>query len=330
MDTFSMEEEVRDGYRVTAQMKKVWAVQMEMTKRVLDVCSKHGLRIWADGGTLIGCVRHGGYIPWDDDIDLIMPRADYNRLLEIGPSEFNKPFFFQSAFSERAPYLPPHIQVRKDGTTGVTFLQVEDYVARFHLGIFIDIFALDELPDDDGELDDFTEVLHDQKVRMNYWKRSRFATVTTAWCDSLHREMFGYRLTHTFRREWAKFQEIASRYAGTGRQRVANICLFDYKDIIHKKALLKEWYDETVMLPFEDFMLPAPKEYDKVLTTLYGDYMTPVMSPSLHGGFFALDPDHSYKDIMSKVKREQRRAQWNRLLTLLHIRKAVDAAPPEE
>ena len=80
------EEEIRCGYTVSAAMKRVWSIQLELLAVFQRVCREQGLRYFAAGGTLLGAVRHGGYIPWDDDIDLVMLRADYERFLK----EFNR------------------------------------------------------------------------------------------------------------------------------------------------------------------------------------------------------------------------------------------------
>lgn len=127
-----MNEEIRDGYVVSAEMKKVWDIQMRLMRKVLDVCRENDLNIWVDSGTLLGAVRHHGYIPWDDDIDLIMMRDDYERLQRIADQHFTPPYSFRQptptssirvamrkyATTERLPYF----QVRNDASSTRVFL----------------------------------------------------------------------------------------------------------------------------------------------------------------------------------------------------------------
>ena len=97
LDASFFKEEERCGYLVTEKRKKVWAVGLELWERFDEVCKKHGITYYAYYGTLLGAVRHQGFIPWDDDIDVIMFRDEYKRFQEIAPSEFTEPYFFQNA-----------------------------------------------------------------------------------------------------------------------------------------------------------------------------------------------------------------------------------------
>ena len=79
-------------------------IQLKIAAQVLDVCHRHGLRVWADWGTLLGAVREKGMIPWDDDIDLMMLREDYEQLIQLAGTEFRPPFFLQCVHTEQGYY----------------------------------------------------------------------------------------------------------------------------------------------------------------------------------------------------------------------------------
>ena len=81
-DSF-FEEEIRSGYTVSSEMKKIWAVELDLLNEFSKVCQKHQLKWFVHAGTLLGAIRHKGFIPWDDDIDVVMPRADYEKLCEL-------------------------------------------------------------------------------------------------------------------------------------------------------------------------------------------------------------------------------------------------------
>ena len=78
---FNLNEEIIDGHLVIEEDKKLWAVEMDLAEKLLNVCKKHDLKIWAEGGTLLGAVRHKGFIPWDNDMDFVMMRDDYEKLI---------------------------------------------------------------------------------------------------------------------------------------------------------------------------------------------------------------------------------------------------------
>lgn len=83
LDKSYFEDEVRDGFYVPSDIKHAWAAQLEVLKDVDEVCRKHNIQYFAEWGTLLGAVRHHGYIPWDDDMDICMKRQDYNRFCRL-------------------------------------------------------------------------------------------------------------------------------------------------------------------------------------------------------------------------------------------------------
>ena len=92
--------EIRDGFEITSMMKRAWAGQMEVLQTIREICERHNILWFADYGTLLGAVRHKGFIPWDDDIDVFMLRDDYNKLARIAPAEIQSPYFFQNVYTD--------------------------------------------------------------------------------------------------------------------------------------------------------------------------------------------------------------------------------------
>ena len=156
---------------VTDQMKEVRSIQLVLLKKLLEVCKRNNLRIWADSGTLIGTVREHGYIPWDDDIDMGMLRPDYDKLVEISQQEFTGRFFFQTAYSDKE-YPRGHAQLRMRNTTAIL---PNDVDKPFHMGIFIDIFVYDVVPSDAKELETLRQQVITQKEKLfSYCDKMRF------------------------------------------------------------------------------------------------------------------------------------------------------------
>lgn len=161
-----LDEEVRCGYTVSAEMKKLWAVELDLLAEFDRVCKKHGLTYFVEGGTLLGTIRHQGFIPWDDDVDLVMFREEYEKLLKIVDQEFQHPYFFQTPFTDPGLIMGGS-RLRNSETTLVS--DFENKRPYKNKGIFIDIFILDKVPES-------AKAIKFTKVFLNaYWRILRYA-----------------------------------------------------------------------------------------------------------------------------------------------------------
>jgi lipopolysaccharide cholinephosphotransferase len=123
--------------------RRIWAAEQEILDVIHQVCTEHGLRYSLAYGTLIGAVRHKGFIPWDDDIDIMMPREDYEKLLAVWDQSTPKGYILQNTRTD-PDFTQNFTKIRKDHTT---FLQGEEERAKqYHKGIFVDIFPGDRVP----------------------------------------------------------------------------------------------------------------------------------------------------------------------------------------
>lgn len=139
------EDEVRDGFYVSSMVKRSWAVQIEILEEVERICKKHNLQYFADGGTLLGAVRHGGFIPWDDDLDICMKRKDYETFAKVALEELPKDYImlnFEQSCKENYKYTNFIIRI----CNGRTIHLSKGSLDRFHGFPYIagiDIFSLD-------------------------------------------------------------------------------------------------------------------------------------------------------------------------------------------
>lgn len=118
-------------------------IMLDILKQVRTICEKHNIKYWIDAGTLLGCVREGGFIPWDDDLDIAMLREDYDKFKEIAQKELPEGYFFQTKETDQ-DYIHNFAKIRKEGTLLIE--TGEKYPEKYHQGIFIDIFPFDYYP----------------------------------------------------------------------------------------------------------------------------------------------------------------------------------------
>ena len=126
-------------------MKKVHKVQLEMALEVKRICQNNNIKYFIIAGTLLGSVRHGGFIPWDDDLDIGMLREDYDRFIKIAQKEIGEEYFLQT-WDTDSGFALPIAKIRKNGTK---FIEQNSSKSELHNGIYIDIFPFDNVPDSD-------------------------------------------------------------------------------------------------------------------------------------------------------------------------------------
>lgn len=293
-----LREENRDGYKVSSRMKKVWCVELDLLDKLMAICKKYNLRIYASGGTMLGAVRHQGIIPWDDDIDIMMFREDYDKLCDIAPTELSYPYFFQTEETDNGSYRG-HAQLRNSETTGILKHEM-DQKRLFNQGIFIDIFPLDNIPDDER-----TCRKHLRKIKW-IWLAHRVCLLSS--------KPFKFEWGKEFKRSVALLllntfipRRLATRKCDEYFHKTENLRR-RYNKFVTNKIVMSPFYEKRwtwersdfksfSLMPFEMINIPVPDEKEKMLDITYGNWRQFVVGNSMHGGVF-FDVDVPYTEYL--------------------------------
>ena len=290
MKKFNLKEEEICGYTVSKEMKQVWNIELDMLKKLSDVCKKNNINFFLDGGTLLGAIRHQGFIPWDDDIDVIMLREDYDKLLEIANDNFKFPYFFQTAYNDIG-YIRGHAQLRNSKTAGI--LPYEAKNVKFNQGIFIDIFVLDSIDDEPKKFKKrFKEMLKYKKVlrrMVNKYSNNKIKLLVKKILSVFYKLIY-----KDYLKVYKKLNEVAKKVENS-----EYVDALMYKDDTKEiKYLKRSWFSERIMVNFENLIMTIPKDYDKILTAYYGkNYMIPQNISSEHGKVI-FNTKKSYNEVL--------------------------------
>lgn len=271
-----------------ATLQEHQQVLFELLQVFDGICKKHRIRYQLFAGTALGAVRHQGFIPWDDDLDVVMLREDYERFMRVAEEDLDKDtYFLQEEFTKHWPMY--FSKLRKNGTTCL-----ERYIPRdpiSHQGVYIDIFPCDNLAE------------HPLVRKMQYYA----AKVVIA--KALDRR--GYLANSTVKKCFIAMCRLLPirpfrslvKCAGKGNSTHVHTFLgggSSYEKNIYPRI----WFLEEQELPFEKGRFPVSAHYDALLTAVYGDYKTPLpegeRNKKIHAEF--VDLEHPYTRYLEQQK----------------------------
>lgn len=262
-------------------LHRLWAVEKNIYCEFARICDKYDLRYFCAYGTTLGAIRHEGFIPWDDDMDMGMPRADYEKFLEVAPAELGEHYELLEA--RRTPgYVLPFAKLTRSDTT---FVEATDQNRTYHSGIFIDIFPFDLVWEDAAQR---------EKAEHKCWVLARLCVLSAYRKPKLPGGMAGWKrgvvlfgcgvihyalrlFGQTPKKLHERYVAAASAPAKAGaRGLYADFVLYRLEDNYGDADSIytEDSLFPAVQVPFEDITVAVPRDWDNYLKISFGDYMT--------------------------------------------------------
>ena len=292
--------EDRDGFHIRSMIKRSWAVQLEILHQIDTICKRHNLMYYAECGTLLGAVRHNGFIPWDDDLDIGMRRVDYTRFIHYAKTELPEGYFVTNVHSNTN-----HSQLIGRVLNSQSMSTNPEHLQKFHGFPYIagvDIFITDNIPKNKNEENLQLELLGAVNSLGLHWNDNSENKEDNNEISSQDPESIE-NISLEEKMELVKQIEELCRVKldpnASIRQQLLvlsdRICAMYWDDEPDEVSLLPdlarnrefrfpiECYSSTIDIPFENTTIPVPVGYDYILRKRYGEnYMTPIQCTSSH------------------------------------------------
>ena len=243
-------------------LRKVQLKELEILLEIKRICETNDINYCLCFGTLLGAVRHKGFIPWDDDIDIYMKREDYERFIEIASSQISEDFFVESSKSNPL-YTQSFCKVRANNTV---FKEKRLTNLKVHHGIWVDVFPLDNLQNLD-----FAVI--DKHVRkMAIWQTAVDYHAGILKLEKPRSKIFFGLLSKLYKSKLLIKKEKEMQWGNSK----TNEYVVDYNlaSSKYKKSIFpKEYFEDIIQIEFEGHKFSAPSKYDAILRQIYGDYM---------------------------------------------------------
>lgn len=269
-------------------LRKLQLVELDMLKEFIKVCEKLNLNYYLVGGTLIGCIRHKGFIPWDDDIDVAMPRYDYQIFLEKGQEYLPENLFIQTYKTDNE-YTHNFAKIRNSNTT---FIETTSKSHNINHGVYIDIFPLDNCSSLPflQKYNDFRKNLYNLQLEKYYYYESNLNKSFKGKIAKLISDFMYHKLNLKEIQE--KKEKLFTKY----NKKNTKFCINYSGAWGIKEIWSKEDFSEKLLLDFEDILVSVPKGYDRILKHVYGEYMKlPIKEKQItHHYTEHIDLDKSY------------------------------------
>lgn len=256
INSYSAETAFTDGRLRQAQLK-----MLAMLEIIDKICTRHGLNYWLDAGTLLGAIRHQGFIPWDDDMDISMPRASYEAFLRIAPSEIPEHMWLQTAASDPGYFnLATPLKIRDRNSRFIEKHEKgnEPYVQ----GIFIDVFVYDSMPADLKQRKHYKF----KAKKLSRLLGTKYTKVAIGHHNGLYKAIARFIPRSTLENSLQKIIHQAnssnSPFLGRGYNCIGSN-LVTHEDIYPLKRA-----------PFETGLFNIPNRAETLLTQQYTDYLT--------------------------------------------------------
>ncbi len=296
-------------------IKEIQSSLLKTYKAFLTFCEQHEIKFYAAYGTLLGAIRHHGFIPWDDDMDVFMLREDYNKLLSVRNLLIGTDYLLSDFSDGESPY-----PMAKFYDTNSTIWEYKQF--PHIIGSWIDIFIVDEYnPESESDSKLYDEYHH---VLWNYRKAMSVQSWGEIFSDFVHLNGFNGPIKLVKQLFYHPRRKSMLKKALQLTERVKNVKGTHFKPYtdIKRRVYDKKWFEHIQMVPFEDTVIPIPNGFDELLKDNYGDYMTPPPEEKRvahlnHFFFMDLTRKLSHKEIMQELSKRPKTKEPSMSISVL-------------
>lgn len=271
---------IADGY--SGKLAMLRRLLLDMLREFDRICRKYDIRYFLSGGSMLGAARHGGFIPWDDDVDVGMLREDFNRFKEIAPTELDPKYSYQS-FTNKNGY---HYFFDRITAKNTYFASRYSDTYEMPKGFSIDIFVYDRVPDDPKKWHKIWKRLMNKRLFMNVrWRNEPRGEGKQRLLSGLLLPILRLKSTDAYS---ASYDRATRKYEHSD----SNTIMVPATDHIYRDMMPREWFTEVIPWKFEDVDTFMPKGYDGFLKIWYGDHymeMLPLYRQTPYHDYYRLD-----------------------------------------